>query len=255
MFRPSWSAAAAALAIATPAAAQTVAYDNTVNRQGWNFISNAALTQGSNTVTAVLIDDITFTPGSAGQTVTAVTVGAANVSGVAFTARPYLRFWHADGAGGGPGTYFAPGGTPLDVDFGPTLLSSTPNDNLLRTELGANSFPIPASEKLWVGLGFDDANGTTGADVFWMRSLGYNLYDPPAVGSSADVMALTPFGSFLGVDNPPVTMLPGNNGPPISNAAYRFEVSPVPEPAGVLAVGLAATVWYGVRRRRSIGRT
>jgi hypothetical protein len=140
------------------------------------------------------------------------------------------------------------------VDFGPTLLSPTPNDNLLRIELGAKSFPIPASEKLWVGLGFDNANGTTGADEFQMRNLGYNLYDPPTVGSSGDVMAITPFGSFLGFDNPPVTMLPGNNGPPILNAAYRFEVSPVPEPAGVLAVGLAATVGYGACRRGSIRR-
>jgi hypothetical protein len=254
MFRPSWLAAAAALAIATPAAAQTAAYDNTVNRQGWNAISNAAQTQGSNTVTAVLIDDITFAPGSAGQTVTAVTVGAANVSGVAFTVRPYLRFWNADGSGGGPGTYFSPGGTPLDVDFGPTLLASSPQDNLLRIELGANSFPVPASEKLWVGLGFDDANGTTGANEFWMRNLGYHLYDPPTVGSSADVMAITPFGSFLGVDNPPVTMFDlGNNI--VANAGYKFEVSPVPEPAGVLAVGLAALAGYAARRRASIRRT
>jgi hypothetical protein len=175
MLRSSWLAAAAALAVATPAAAQTVAYDNTGHFQGFNLISNFAATQGSNTVTAVLTDDITFAPGSAGQTVTAVTVAAANQNGTAVTVRPFLRFWHADGAGGGPGTYFSPGGTPLDVDFGPTTLGTS--TNLLRVELGAKSFPIPAAEKLWVGLGFDDANGTTGATFNQMHNLGYNLYD------------------------------------------------------------------------------
>jgi hypothetical protein len=255
MFRPSWLAAAAALATATPAAAQTVAYDNTGTFQGFNVISNAAQTQGSNTITAVLADDITFVPGSAGQTVTAVTVAAASHNGTAVTVRPFLRFWNADGTGGGPGTYFSPGGTPLDIDLGPTTLAASGTPNLLRIELGANSFPIPAAEKLWVGIGFDDANGTTGATFNQMHNLGYNLYDPPAVGSSADIMFVTGgFGSWLGFNNPPGSMFDlGDNI--VANAGYKFEVSPVPEPTGVLAVGLAATVGYGACRRGSIRRT
>ncbi len=248
-----WLAAAAALAAATPAAAQPVAYDNTSHFQGFNLISSPAQTQGSNTITAVLADDITFAPGSAGQTVTAITVGAANQNGTAVTVRPFLRFWNADGTGGGPGTYFSPGGVPLDVDLGPTTLGTS--TNLLRVELGAHSFQIPASEKLWVGLGFDDANGTTGASPSQMNNLGYNLYDPPAVGSSADTMFITSGqGSWLGIDNPPGSFFDlGQNL--VANAGYKFEV--VPEPTGMLAVGLIATtaVGYATRRLRPIGRT
>ena len=150
------------------------------------------------------MDDITFAPGSAGRTVTAVTVTAANQNGSAVTARPFLRFWNADGAGGGPGTYFSPGGTPLDVTFGPTQLSPL-MFNSLGTARG-RSFQIPASEKLWVGIGFDDADGTTGATRAQLRNLGFSLFDPPTVGSSADGMFLTnASGSFLGANDPAVT--------------------------------------------------
>lgn len=253
MFRPPWLVAAVALAIATPAAAQTTAYDNTGTFQGFNVVSSPAATQGSNTITGVLADDITFAPGSAGRTVTAVTVAAANQNGTAVTVRPFLRFWNADGAGGGPGTYFSPGGTPLDVDLGPTTLGTS--TNLLRIELGAKSFPIPAAGKLWVGLGFDNANGTTGASPNQMSNLGYNLYDPPTVGSSADTMFITSVqGSWLGFNNPPGSMFDlGDNI--VANAGYKFEVSPVPEPVGMMVVGLAVAARYGPRRCGSIRRT
>ena len=39
------------------------------------------------------------------------------------------------------------------------------------------------------------------------------------------------------------------NGDPVLNAGFRFGVSPVPEPAGVLAVGLAAVAGYAAQRR------
>jgi hypothetical protein len=255
MFRFRWLAAAAALAAATPAAAQTAAYDNVTNSLSSWVITNGATTQGSNAISSLLIDDITFAPGSAGQTVTAITVTAANQNATAVTARPFLRFWNADGAGGGPGTYFSPGGTPLDVTFGPTQLTQGGVTNYVGTVLGAKSFQIPASEKLWVGIGFDNVNGTTGATSAQLKNLGYSLFDPPTVGSSADIMYLTnTSGSFLGVDNPAVTPL-NFHGNPVLNAGFRFGVAPVPEPTGVLAVGLTAVVGYMARRRRSIRRT
>jgi hypothetical protein len=247
-------AAAMVLTAAAPASAQTAAYDNTGQFQGFNLISNFAATKGSNTVTGILVDDITFAPGSAGLTVTAVTVAAANQNATAVTVRPFLRFWLADGTNGGPGTYFSPGGTPLDVNFGPITLGTS--TNLLRIELGANSFQIPAAGKLWVGLGFDDANGTTGATFNQMHNLGYNLYNPPAVGSSADTMFITGGGgeTLLGFNNPPGnTVGPGGN--PVYNAGYKFEVNPVPEPVGGLTAGLAAAAGYAIRRRRPIRRT
>ncbi len=254
MSRTAWLVGVAALAFGGPVAAQTSAYDNTGHYQGWNLISSGTSTQGSNTVTGILVDDITFAPGSAGQTVTAITVGAANQNGGPITVRPFLRFWLPDGANGGPGTYLSPGGVPLDVNYGPTTLGTT--TNLLRIELGSNSFQIPAAEKLWVGLGFDNANGTTGADSFQMNNLGYNLYDPPAVGSSTDTAFITGGGgqTLLGFNNPPGSMVHGpGNGNPVYDAGYRFEVSPVPEPAGVLAVGLAATAGTAARLRRRAG--
>jgi hypothetical protein len=251
MVRFCWLAAAAALAAATPAAAQTAAYENITDPTSWTLPTNAATTQGTNTITSLLVDDITFAPGSAGRTVTVLTVAAANQNGSTVTARPFLRFWNADGVGGGPGTYFSPAGTPLDVTFGPTQLSPL-GPNYLGVTLGAESFQIPASEKLWVGIGFDDANGTTGATPAQMRNLGFSLFDPPTVGSSADAMLLTNTpGSFLGVNDPAVVRL-NFNGDPVLNAGFRFGVSPVPEPAGVLAVGLAATAGYAARRRKSI---
>jgi hypothetical protein len=255
MFRFCWWVAAAALAAVTPAAAQTAAYDNTTNSLSGGVKTNATTIQGSNTITSLLVDDITFAPGSAGQTVTAITVTVDNPNGSTVTARPFLRFWNADGAGGGPGTYFSPGGTPLDVNFGPTQLSQMVAPNYLGIVLEAKSFQIPASEKLWVGIGFDDANGTTGATPAQLRNLGFSLFDPPTIGSSADIMYLTnTSGSFLGVDNPAVTPL-NFNGDPVLNAGFRFGVNPVPEPTGMLAVGLVAVVGYAARRCKPTGRT
>src|SRR5437763_1516713 len=101
MRRYAWIlAAVAALTALGRAAAQVVAYDNTTTFSGMGLTTAGTAAQGTVTITGMLVDDITFAPGSGGATINEFKFAVVNFDAASANARPRVRFWAADGTGG-----------------------------------------------------------------------------------------------------------------------------------------------------------
>lgn len=205
--------------------ANVVEYSNITNFQGGGFSHQGAVLQGSNTITSLLADDITPTGATAGGNVTTIRFSVVNFNMVAVSVRARLRFWFADGVGGGPGTYYD---RPSDVGFTVNALSYAPGVSLVSAAIPPGIFTMPG-ERFWAGIAFDDNNGMTGATATQLNNFGQALFDPPTVGASDDQHFLTTAGgSFFAVDNPAGTL--GDLGPIVASYGWEF-IAEAPTPA------------------------
>lgn len=218
-------------------------YSNVANFTGQAFLNGGAVAGGA-PITKLVADDCTFV-GLAGQDVTAFTFSVANLGPANINARARVRFWYADGAGGGPGTYY---NQPAAVGFSFNAFSFAPGVTLLTGTIGPNTFKVPTGT-LWCGLTFDNNSNTTGATAADLNNLGQGTFDPPTVGSSADrFFQTTAPGSFFTTANPAGT-IQNFNGNPVANFGWRFEA--VPEPGTMIALGAGAAALLARRRRRN----
>ena len=216
-------------------------YDNTTF-VGSAFINGGAANQSGNTITRMVLDDLTPIPGYAGSPITQITFSVANFNAAVISARPRLRLYNADGAGGAPGTLIA-GFTFNPISFG---ASSAAFFNFVPS-----GFNLPAGT-FWTGLTFDDNTGATGATLAQLNNLGMALAAPVAIGSSSDALfQTTSAGSFL-VNNP-AGSLSNFGGSPLANFIFSFTVAPVPESASVAASLLVGLVGWTIVRRRTQG--
>lgn len=225
---------------ATPTAQAQLIYDNTITGTG-AFLNGGTANQAGNLITRLVMDDLTFQAGSAGLTVNSISFAVQNSNAVAVSARPRMRFWNADGVGGGPGTYFA------GIGFTFSAISFAPGGSAFFFDPGP-TFVIPAAERLWFGLTFDNNTGATGATLAQMDNLGVILFDPPSVGSSTDNMfSTTAAGSFFNTNNPAGALFNFGGTP----AANMFWSVSVPEPSSMALIGLAVSggLWRKLRRK------
>jgi hypothetical protein len=203
-----------------------VEYSNITNFTGYALRQGPSANQAGNQITLLLADDITPLGVYAGKDVSAITFSVANLNSVAVSARPRIRFWFANGAGGAPGTYY---NVPASVGFSFNPITFNPGSVVLLTAtVGANQFKMPGST-FWAGVTFDNNTGGTGATAAQMDNLGQGIFDPPDVGSSADVFFLTQSaGSFFPTNNPAGALY--DVSPDItSNFGWEFTIStPVP---------------------------
>lgn len=199
-------------------AATVTVYSNISNFTGYTILNGGAANQAGNTITRLTADDITPVPGFGGLNVLACAFSVGNTSGIVIDARCRVRYYLADGAGGGPGTFVAGFSfTPSSFPAGVSLWSFNP--------AGALILPLTP---FWAGMTFDNNGGTTGATAAHLNTLGQGMFDPPVVGTSADLTFLTAAaGSFL-ASNPAGSL--GNAGAnPIANLAWKFDIEqPVP---------------------------
>jgi hypothetical protein len=226
-----------------PAAARAdlTLYSNTTNFTGFGVTHGGAANVGGDNITTMLADDITTAPGSAGLGVNQLVFSVLNINTSATLARPLVRFYADDGAGGGPGTLL--GAINLSpISFNPGVVSLIPYTS------SSTLFNVPADGKFWAGLTFDDNNGTTGATLAALNNLGEGIYNPPTVGSSADVFfATTSAGSFAGSN--PAGGLFNFGGTPVANFGWQF-VSSVPEPSSLdLVLGVCVCLLVACGRR------
>ncbi|NUQ51250.1 MAG: hypothetical protein HUU19_00980 [Phycisphaerales bacterium] len=212
-------------------------YDNTVNFLGQAFANGGAQNQSGNTITRLVADDLGgIHPFFVGKSVTSITFSVANLNATAVSVRARIRFWFADGAGGGPGTYM----NSIGYTFNPFTFSSGVTN--LTGNLGAG-FVLPAT-KIWAGITFDDNTGTTGATLAQMNNMGVGLFNPPTVGTSADMMfQTTAAGSFFTTNNPAGSLF-NFGGAPVANAGWKL----IPTPGAAALLGLAGIA--ASRRRR-----
>jgi hypothetical protein len=229
-------AALTLLATLASASAQVLIYDNTITSAGGSFYNGGATTIAGNTITRLVADDITPLSGYAGQTVANIWFSVANNNSVAVSARPRLRIWDGTGAGGGPGNVLA------GYTFNPISFAASTSSGFY---FNPGTLTVP-SGTFWMGLTFDDNTGATGATAAQLDNLGMSLFNPPSIGTSADVFfQTTAAGSFL-VSNPAGTLSNFGGNPP---ANFYFGLQVVPEPSTMALVGLGIS-FLCLRRRK-----
>ncbi len=230
-----WAAMALA-SFASASAQELFVYDNVVNFGGQFYANGGAANQSGNTITTLVADDITPIPGYAGQTISNIYFSVVNGNAAAVSARPRLRIYDSTGTGGGPGTILAA------FSFNPISFGAN-SANIFYFNPGGLTVP---SGTFWMGLTFDDNGGATGATLAQMNNLGMAFFNPPTVGTSADIFFQTTSAGSFNANNPAGTLANFGGNPP---ANFGFGVSVVPEPSTLVlaALGLGALTIF--RRR------
>jgi hypothetical protein len=213
-------------------------YSNITTFSGSAQAQGASALQGTNTITRMLMDDITPVGVTAGERVTTVRFTVANLNTVAVSARARIRFWNADGVAGGPGTYYnglvGAATAPAAVGFTFNALSFAPGVTVLTGSFTGAEWSMPTTA-FWAGLTFDNNGGGDQTALF--NNLGQGIYNPVDLGSSADTAFLTGGGgSFFNVANPAGQQF-NYNGNPAANFGWEFVVVPSPSASALLGLG------------------
>jgi hypothetical protein len=223
--------------VGSASAQELFVYSNVTTTAGQFFANGGATEVSGNDITRLVADDLTPIAGFAGQPIDNLYFSVVNANAVAVAARPRLRMWDADGAGGLPGTFIA------GFSFNAISFNANTGYSFFFHPTGVN---VPGGT-FWIGLSFDDNSGATGATDVQLNNLGMALFDPPTIGTSTDVMfETTNAGDFL-VNNPAGATFNFGGSPP-ANAFFGMSVL-VPEPASAALVGVA-TIAGLVRRSR-----
>jgi hypothetical protein len=218
--------------IRVPAGTPGAVYSDVTNFTGYAAPNG---TNGTTLYTALVADDITTTASSP-FTLSQFTFSVCNLATVSQTISPYIRFFAADGTGGGPGTLL--GG----LNFNGIPISSNAVDGF---NYNAASSAIVLPTTFWAAEFFSTTSTAANAE-----DIGEGLFSPVDVGSSLDEEFLsssfgTASSSFASsapagsVDTSPYGGAPA--------ADFEFEFNAVPEPA---SLGLAATSGLLLIRRR-----
>lgn len=206
-------------------------YDNTSAPQAAGVYLNGGAVAG---ITNLVADDTTPT---ASGVLDEFSFGVANTDpSAAFSARPRIRIWAADGVGGAPGTLL--GG----FTFNPiTFAANSLNLYTTGTGLASSNLVLPAGS-IWWGLTFDNVGAT--ATNAQLNLLGQILIDPPSIGSSNGALSWESSGpgSWF-VSNPTGSNI---NAAPVSNIAWEYSL--VPEPAALSLLGLGGLMVLARRR-------
>jgi uncharacterized protein (TIGR03437 family) len=177
----------------------TLVYQNTANPTGSGFAFNGHATLGSNLAANVDMNMLTLAAGSAGQSISALSVLAYNFNSVAVEGRPTMYIWAADD-----------GGNPTSL-LGSFVLPITSfaagSQQTLSLTLPGSGIIVPANGEIWAGIGFDNDNGASTIAGTQLDNLGALTYHPATVGTdgpnayfmgpgtSLNDPAVNPFGS------------------------------------------------------------
>ena len=222
---------------AAPAAVfgETTIYNNTNAFSGYGYQNGLAASISGVDTTRMVADDIAFAPGSAGMTINELSFSAVNFGSSATDARVRIGLWSDDGAGGGPGTYLFSAAFPVSLSAYSVSINT----------LLALSVTVPADGNLWAGEWFD--NFGTSATPTALDSLGVGIYNPPAFGSSLDLVLIADGPGFVEGNNP-AGSTSNFGGTPVANLGFAFNA--VPEPTSIALGMLGGLAWLQARRTR-----
>jgi len=203
-------------------------YSNVDNFLGTGFANQGSGTDPAlptNTITRLVADDLTPVGGG---TCTLFRFSVVNFADHDISARPRVRFY-LDNAG-------VPGNVITGFTFNPIVFATGSASVFTTGALAAASqFPLP-STKFWAGITFDNSSGATGAAPEDLDQLGQAIFNPPLVGSSANLyFETTSQGAFLSNNPPGATATFGGANPPPANFGWEFVV---PEPGTLSLAGL-----------------
>jgi hypothetical protein len=197
---------AAGVLVVNPAAS----YSNVTTFSGQGYAGGGATLTSGNTITRLIADDVTLV-GTPPFGVATFSFNIANLNTVAVSARPRIRFYLADGAGGAPGTYIT------GFSFNATSFTAGSVNTL-----SANVTPFNVtSNTFWAGITFDNNTGASGATAAQLDNLGMGIFNPIDVGTSTDaIFQTTAAGSFLA--NAPAGATTNFGGSPVANLGWEF---------------------------------
>lgn len=216
-------------------------YSNITNFTGFAINNGGAVSISSANGTKFLADDLNMTGG--GGTLDEFTFSVANSNTVTVTARPRVRFYATDGAGGQPGTFLA-GYSFNPIAFAPGVATFTTGPGLANPTI----FP----QNIWAAIFFDGSTAAPAPTTAQLNKLGVGTFDAPTIGTSADqdwLSSLTGGANSL-VNNPVgATRTSPFAGAPVANYGWEFSflgATPAPGAAGLLGLG---GLFAGRRRR------
>jgi hypothetical protein len=159
------------------------AYSNLAGFNGAILTNGGVATDGVNTRTLFVADDIVPLPEYASADLVSVKIAVGNYNPVPVTVRLNAMLFDPDGPAGGPGTHV------MSIIFSSLIL-----DPLVVTVLSAmvppGLFPMPDGP-FWAGVSFDDDEGTAMVTPGQLANLGVAYFDPPQVGSSENRLFIT----------------------------------------------------------------
>jgi hypothetical protein len=224
-YRRSLSAflAAFALLVCVSAHAQTNFYNNTTTFSGSAYVNGGAASNGSFFVTRTVADDLNLAAGSAGASITGFAFTVANLNTSAASVRPNVVFYSDNGPSGGPGTVLAAiAFNAVNVGSG-TVSSFTFNP-------ATTLFTVPTNGRIWAGIFFDNGGGSTATSA-QMNNFGQGLFNPPTIGSSADLFFQS--SATGNTSSNPAGGFSNFSGNPRANFGWRiFGNAPVQAPEG-----------------------
>lgn len=202
-------------------------YSNVTNYTGTSTVNNGAAIISGNTITRLIADDLSVPAGQAlPYNLTGFRFNVANFNTTSVSARPRIRFYLPNGAGGGPGTLInAFSFNPISFPAG-SIQTFTVN-------------PLPSaltitSQTIWTGITFDNNTGATEATATQMNNLGQGAFNPVNLGSSADRFFRTTSAGSFASDNPAGGFLTLGGNPA---ANFGWELLSAPSTAAAVEVG------------------
>jgi uncharacterized repeat protein (TIGR01451 family) len=191
------------------AASADAVYSNLQTFRNQSFAAGGATQQFLNTITRLAADDLNLV-GTPPYQINGFRFTVTNQNAVDVSARMLVRFYLPDGPGGGPGTLVAaPTYNPIVFTAGRvgTIKTST-------------KFVLPSS-RIWAGVAFDNASGTTGATAAQLDNLAQGIFSPPDLGTSTDQYFVTTAAGSFASDNPAGTLSNFGGAPP---ADFGWEI-------------------------------
>jgi hypothetical protein len=175
----------------------TIAYQ-CLTYTGSGLANGGSATVAGNTVTRLMADFICPSLEYGGANVLQILFYVRNTAYDVVDVRPKVRMYAPDGPSGGPGTLLA-------------AYTASPLHLTGYNDLGDAVVPAPGTLRLpygwfWLGLCFDNANGSLGTTPAHLDQAGPILCFPPNIGSNASkYFTSTAPGTFL-TNSPPGTI-------------------------------------------------
>ncbi|MFA6958730.1 MAG: hypothetical protein WC538_22910 [Thermoanaerobaculia bacterium] len=196
------------VATAENASADAV-YSNLRTFRQQSYAHGGAAQQLFNTITRLAADDLNLV-GTPPYSINGYRFTVTNLNAVDVSARMLVRFYHPNGPGGGPGTLIAA------YTYNPIVFTA----GRVGTIKTSTKFVMPTSS-FWAGIGFDNANGSTGATAAQLDNLAQGVFSPAELGTSADQYFVTTAAGSFASDNPAGTLGNFGGAPP---ADFGWEI-------------------------------
>src|ERR1700722_2620677 len=193
------------------------------------------------TITNILVNELTLAPGSAGDQITSLSFLLFDSDNSTVTDPRLLMYvWAPDGKSGNPGTLLG------DFIVAPAIIQGI-GESILTYNV-FTPLIVPASGIVWVGAALDNDNGAGSITAAQFNNLGGLTFDPPTVG-------IAPLEAYYISPGTPLTDPTLNDLAPGYQGDFGWTVTgdqvPTPEPGTLgmmlLGVPVAAFVW---RRRK-----